>query len=235
MSMNQTNNRLSERAQAALRDAESFEVLALIPHRLPAGVGDPLPPARFYDYPVLGAAAVADRTRRDEIIASLVRGVEENALVTNCFVPRHGIRAVGPADGTDLVICFECGQLFVYFAGAGPDRKWLTISRSPKPALDRVLSDAGVPLEPDPAQREALRAAAEEMAEAERARETEQEARRAATRVLVPEIDPEKPRHSQFFQFVCPACNRAEEVGLWFAFKICSGCGKGWNLVRPPK
>jgi hypothetical protein len=187
-----------------------------------------LPWTTFHQWPVLGTAAVASRILRDEIIRSVARGVEENrGLVANCFDPRHGIRAFGRGDGIDLVICFECFQLEVYIAGA--KREWLLISRSPKELLDRHLSGMGVPLEPDRAQvAEALRTFEVARAEAERVREVE----RANTEVLAPMIDPEKPRHSQFFQFVCPSCKHAEEIGLWFIFKTCSGCGRSWRIVR---
>jgi hypothetical protein len=179
---------------------------------------------------VLGAA-VASRTLREEITTSVARGVEENrGLVANCFIPRHGIRAVGHADNCDLVICFECFQLQVFLTGAKPE--WLLISASPKGMLDRFLSGRGVPLEPDTAQvAETLKALKEARAKTEQDREVE----RAKTQVLVPAIDPEKPKHSQFFQFVCPSCHHAEEVGLWFNFKTCSRCGRGWRLVRPPR
>ncbi len=232
MSVSQTINRLSDRAQAALREAESFEVLSLIPSLGPLSAGDPmLPWATFHQWPVLGTAAVASRTLRDEIITSVARGVEENrGLAANCFIPRHGIRAVGPGDSIDLVICFECFQLQVFIAGAKPE--WLLISTSPKVVLDRLLSGMGVTLEPDKAQvAEALRAWEEARAEAERAREVQ----RAKTEVIAPAIDSEKPRHSQFFQFVCPFCKHAETIGLWLNFKTCSGCGKGWRIVREPR
>jgi len=96
MSVSQPINRLSERAQAALWEAESFEVLSLMPIADPPGAGDPtLPLPTFHQWPVLGAVAVVSGTSRDEIVTAVALGVEENrGLVANCFNPRHGIRAV---------------------------------------------------------------------------------------------------------------------------------------------
>lgn len=58
------------------------------------------------------------------------------------------------------------------------------------------------------------------------------EAERAKSRVLAPSMDPGKPRHSQFFHLTCPFCGHREEVGLWFPYKVCSGCQKGIQIVR---
>jgi hypothetical protein len=57
-------------------------------------------------------------------------------------------------------------------------------------------------------------------------------AARATGQVVAPRLDPGKPRHSQFFRFVCPFCTHSEEVGLWFPYKICSRCRRGTKIVR---
>src|ERR1043166_9003249 len=153
--VNDATNRLSERALALLRVAPSFEVMALIPSCLPAEAGEFVPRSRFHRYPVLGSAVVVDRALREEITSAVARGIEEPALVANCFIPRHGIRAADVYDSVDLVIYFECGQLQVDATGADPELgRWLTISTSPKAVLDRVLLEAGVPLGPTEFQRD---------------------------------------------------------------------------------
>jgi hypothetical protein len=55
---------------------------------------------------------------------------------------------------------------------------------------------------------------------------------RAKAQLVVPRIDPSKPRHSQFFRFVCPFCSHSEEVGLWYSSKACSSCQKTIRIVR---
>jgi hypothetical protein len=51
-------------------------------------------------------------------------------------------------------------------------------------------------------------------------------ARKAKARVWVRAVDADKPRFSQFFQFVCPFCSHSEEVGLWYTSKTCPQCGR---------
>lgn len=222
-------NRLSDQAQSLLRQAESLDVLALVPICVPVGTDIPvLPSERFHQYPVLGTAVIARRESQVEVYESSIRGVEENkALAANCFLPRHGIRGVGPEGTVDLVICFECSQLYVYMGEAKPE--WLLISASPKAVLDRVLSDSGVPLLFDQGLNiEAAVALERVRAESEKAQDVE----RAKAVVGAPTIDPEKPRHAQFFPFVCPFCKHAEEIGLWFNYKTCEKCGRSSRIVR---
>jgi hypothetical protein len=63
-------------------------------------------------------------------------------------------------------------------------------------------------------------------------RESAEATRRAKEHVVAPRLDPAKPRHAQFFQFVCPFCAHEEAIGLWFSHKTCSRCGKGCPIVR---
>ena len=48
----------------------------------------------------------------------------------------------------------------------------------------------------------------------------------------VPEVDPDKPRFSQFFRFVCPFCSQSEEVGLWLTCKSCPRCSAVIQVLR---
>jgi hypothetical protein len=103
-------------------------------------------PGYFKGWRVLGSSVLDDPTARD-VLAALERGIAENeSWVAACFDPRHGIRARRGADEVDLVICFECAQVYLYSAG-----QWMgsvPVTGSPEPAFDRVLSEAGVPLAP---------------------------------------------------------------------------------------
>jgi hypothetical protein len=75
--------------------------------------------------------------------------------------------------------------------------------------------------------------AEEEKWEAEwRAKAAESAAESARRQVVAPRLDPGKPRHTQFFRFVCPLCAHSEEVGLWVPYKNCSRCGSGIRIVR---
>jgi hypothetical protein len=77
-----------------------------------------------------------------------------------------------------------------------------------------------------------IKADAEAAAQVDAAKRRAMAAERAKTEVVAPSLDPDKPRHSRFFQFVCPFCNRRDEIGLWNTYKTCSRCGKGWRIVR---
>jgi hypothetical protein len=60
---------------------------------------------------------------------------------------------------------------------------------------------------------------------AEGAKEAEEaRARKRKARIWAPIVDPDRPRFSQFFRFVCPFCSYAEEVGLWYTSKTCPKC-----------
>lgn len=77
-----------------------------------------------------------------------------------------------------------------------------------------------------------IEAEAQAAAEAEAAKRKAIAEERAKEEVVAPPLDSDTPRHSQFFQFVCPFCDHREEIGLWNTYKICSGCSKGWRIVR---
>jgi hypothetical protein len=62
-----------------------------------------------------------------------------------CFEPRHGIRATDGKKSVDLVICFECGWVYV-FVDNDEKSVQLNIKGNLQPALDKVLTDAKVPL-----------------------------------------------------------------------------------------
>jgi hypothetical protein len=51
-------------------------------------------------------------------------------------------------------------------------------------------------------------------------------------RILVPPLDPRKPRHSQFFQFTCPFCTYSERLCLWYTSKKCPRCQRTIRMVR---
>jgi hypothetical protein len=63
-------------------------------------------------------------------------------------MPRHAIHATTYADKTvDVLICFQCSRVEFYLDGQmqNPD---LPTSGSPEPILDKILTDANVPLAP---------------------------------------------------------------------------------------
>jgi hypothetical protein len=102
----------------------------------------------FHGYKVLGKTTVKDADTRKLLVAAFKKGVEEDTKVANCFIPRHGVRLKIDKTTVDLVICFECAVVHQYYDNnTGPG---FAISKSPQPAFDKVLKDAGVPLPKPP-------------------------------------------------------------------------------------
>jgi hypothetical protein len=57
---------------------------------------------------------------------------------------------------------------------------------------------------------------------------------KAKAQVVVPPINPNKPRHSQFFRFICPFCFQSEVIGLWYSTKTCTNCQTNIRIVKQP-
>jgi hypothetical protein len=141
-------NRLPDGVRDVLANADRFELLSLDP-----GNGTTREPGHFWGWPVLGSATIEAPDMRAEVLAALEQGIAENeGLVAACFMPRHGIRAARGGAAVDLLVCFECLQVYVY-----SDGKWVgtvLVMDSPEPVFDRILSRAGVPLAPKLAEHE---------------------------------------------------------------------------------
>ena len=129
--------------KAALAKADSWELYSLDPEQRK----DP-PKVAFHDWRVLGKTTVKDADTRTRLLAALEKGAKENdGTVADCFNPRHGIRVKAGDKTIDLVICFECYQTAIY-TGEEKTGGYKT-ARSPQPVLNKVLTDARVPLPKD--------------------------------------------------------------------------------------
>jgi hypothetical protein len=96
----------------------------------------------FHGYPILGQVQIKDVNERRTILNALYAGVSMDGLQALCFDPRHGIHAQTGNQVEDLLICFECGQ--VYFHGVSEGK--LSVSGTPAASLNRILSAAHVPI-----------------------------------------------------------------------------------------
>lgn len=129
--------------KAALEKATEWELYSLHPEQTQEEPKD-----AFHKWRVLGKTSVKDADTRKTLLAALEKGAKDNdGTEARCFNPRHGIRVKAGDKTIDLVICFECYQTVV-FTGDEHTGKFLTM-RSPQPALDKVLTDARVPLPKD--------------------------------------------------------------------------------------
>ena len=129
--------------KAALEQAGEWELYSLHPEQKKDA-----PKEAFHNWRVLGKTTVKDADTRKKLLDALANGAKDNdGKVADCFNPRHGIRVKTGDKTIDLVICFECYQTEIYVA----DKKagGYNTERSPQPALDKVLTDAKVPLPKD--------------------------------------------------------------------------------------
>jgi hypothetical protein len=134
-------NAIPAEAKAVLDKADSFELLSLDPSDREAGKDG------FHGWKILGKTEVKDADARKKLVAALEKGAEESkGEVARCFNPRHGIRATHDKKTVELVICFECLQVKGFVDKSDKDTAGYLTTRSPQPALDKVLKDAGVKL-----------------------------------------------------------------------------------------
>lgn len=129
-----------------LSAAESWTIYALdpYPHEVPPTEG-----RDFHGYHVRGEATLTDLATRAEVAAALIAGMEGNDdMVAACFDPRHGIRATSASGTVDLVICFECLQVYVFEPGDAERRSMELTTSDPKVAFNRVWRAAGLDIAP---------------------------------------------------------------------------------------
>ena len=139
-------------ARAALESAEKLELFSLDPdrHQRIDEADDQKAAAgtHFHGWKVLGSTQLTDRLERSKIIQMFQKGVDESGdAAASCFIPRHGIRVVANGKTVDFVICFQCFRV-EWFEDDQHRQAEILIARSPEPAFDRALKQAGVPLAP---------------------------------------------------------------------------------------
>jgi hypothetical protein len=132
------DNKLPTEVLDILSKAEQFELLSLNPN----SEGDQSKDA-FHGYKALGKTVVKNAEARKHLTESLIKGMEGDIDPAKCFNPRHGIRATHDGKTVELVMCFECHQ-FKVFTGPGHVSGFL-VDKSPEPAFDKILKDAGIP------------------------------------------------------------------------------------------
>lgn len=129
-----------------LSAADSWTIYALdpYPHEAPPTEGHD-----FHGYNVRGETTLTDLATRAEVAAALVAGMAGNDdMVAACFDPRHGIRATTDVGTVDLVICFECLQIYVYEPGDEQRRGMELTTSDPKATFNRVWRAAGLDIAP---------------------------------------------------------------------------------------
>jgi hypothetical protein len=131
-------NRLPSAAERVLRQADVIELYSLEPDSTEGGL---------YGWKVLGKTTVEDPETRARLLGALMGGlVEPGKGGHKCFEPRHAVRASLGKKAVDLVICFECGWVYVHFDGKAKESHRLEINSDKQPLFDQVLREAGVTL-----------------------------------------------------------------------------------------
>lgn len=130
-------NKLPDAVVAAFEKAESLELYSLD--------GERSAKDGWHGAKVLGQTTVKGKGVR-EVGALIKKGVAEGDGGAKCFIPRHGVRIAHDKKTYDLVICFECSWVYVFVDGSDQPTV-LSTSGSPQKALNKLLTDAKVPLD----------------------------------------------------------------------------------------
>jgi len=125
---------------SALRQADSFELLSLDPEHNRKD-------ADFHGYKVLGRTLITDDPATRKLLYNKLQSATRSIIFPmKCFNPRHGISVTAKGRTYDLLICFECLQVYVY--EGDKHELTFTVKADPQPVFDQVLRDAGLPLAP---------------------------------------------------------------------------------------
>lgn len=139
-------NHLPDAAYRAIESDSSLILMSLDPRYIE-------PPDRnagFHGYRVLGETAVTNAELRRQLSKSLHAGMDSTHFgVSACFNPRHGLRTAIDGQRYDLLICFECGQLYSFGPSEGESKyHGLGNQADDQPFVD-ILKSANVPIAED--------------------------------------------------------------------------------------
>jgi hypothetical protein len=99
----------------------------------------------FHDYPVLGKISITDENERKSIMSTVRDSFDGNdGKLTECFWPRHAVRAIDNGKITDYLICFECSRMEIYSGESKLDKSIKPTSLLP--GLKERLIAAGLPV-----------------------------------------------------------------------------------------
>jgi hypothetical protein len=135
-------------AQTLLANADAFTLFSINPEP----DSDHNATNTFESHEILGQLEIQSKDTRMELIDALNKGISaENRFLwpgpralPTCFNPRHGIRAKKSGETIELLICFECKQIYIKSSSA-TNQLFLT-TREPAATFNNILKDAGVPL-----------------------------------------------------------------------------------------
>lgn len=104
----------------------------------------------FHGFNILGRTEIAVAQQRKLLVEALDEGISK---VTHgaalCFAPRHGISVVQGDTQFDLIICFQCAQIYA-LDGNGKEIFMTHTTDSPAAVFNQALASAKVPLATPP-------------------------------------------------------------------------------------
>jgi hypothetical protein len=139
LSANGGDKKLPDQAKAVLDNPSLVTLYSLEPLEKPGKDN------AFQGWKVLGKTTVKEVEARKKLLSALEKSIAEPGRGgAKCFDPRHAIRATQEGKTVDLVICFECGWVYVYVDGK--DVAHVEMDTVAQPLFDQVLRNAEVPL-----------------------------------------------------------------------------------------
>jgi hypothetical protein len=127
-------NSLPAKALEILEKPDSVEVYSIDPGA-PAGEK---PEKLLRGNLIRGSVALKDAKVRDGVIAALKAGAGRGKGA-RCFVPHHALRAKHGDKTVDLVICFKCDWIYVYYDDDKKESAVVTTNRDPLPEFEKIL------------------------------------------------------------------------------------------------
>lgn len=111
----------------------------------PTGFNPPPPGSNvLHGYKVLGETEVTVREVQKNLAQTLEQAVRaSDGGMGMCFNPRHALHIISGSSSYDLVICFECGWVYVY---SGSKLVAQITSRGSSEAFNQALKAARIPL-----------------------------------------------------------------------------------------
>ena len=138
--------RLPWEIRTILKRCDALELLSISPNRNSAASNSAPVAASFEGYPVLGRLTLTDPDACHTTVSALLTSIDHATFVEfGCFNPRHAMRARRGTETVDLLICYECNSVVVLH---GKETLKVKVSLSSKAVLNKLLTDAGIPLAP---------------------------------------------------------------------------------------
>lgn len=139
-------DQLPDKVKLIIENASEIELYSLDPK---SSAKSPSKDRGFHGWIVLGKTTLKDTSKKQQILDAIKKGVANGKQGARCFWPRHGIRAKSKGETVDLVICFECSWVYVFYDEKSDRDSILTTDESALELLNATLKEAKVPL-PDP-------------------------------------------------------------------------------------